>query len=103
MIKPVIPIVEDLFSHFFDEAEHIATIHAKYGANHLQKELTASKNSEDKSKSSLNDEDQVFVHICPTEINCLHPLDATDVFYVIFNQRIESVFLFKRIQPPRLC
>ena len=36
MLKPLIPVICDAWSHIFAEAEHIATIHAKYGSNHLE-------------------------------------------------------------------
>ncbi len=36
MLRPLLPIVSDAWGHTFNEAIHIATVHAKYGANHLQ-------------------------------------------------------------------
>ena len=64
MFKPLIPIVKDMLAHTFAEAIHIATVHAIYGANHLQKEVdqTGSDNTGNKHQSS-NTEDQVQVHV----------------------------------------
>ena len=39
ILKPLIPVVEDVLIHCFAEAYHVATVHAKYGNNHLEKEL----------------------------------------------------------------
>jgi hypothetical protein len=41
MLRPLIPLVKDAWDHAFSETIHIATVHAKYGANHLEKELAA--------------------------------------------------------------
>ena len=49
MFKPLIPIVSDAVSHTFAEAIHIATVHAIYGSNHLEKEL-----SETSSETNTN-------------------------------------------------
>jgi DNA repair photolyase len=68
MFKPLIPIVKDKLSHTFAEAIHLATVHAVYGANHLQKEVdqSSSDNANDKHQNS-NNEDQAQVHVSTNE------------------------------------
>ncbi len=41
LLRCAIPVACDALSHVFNEEEHIATIHAMYGYNHLQKEIAA--------------------------------------------------------------
>ena len=70
MLKPLIPIVKDTLSHTFSEAIHIATVHAIYGSNHLQKELSgdAADNTTGKHNAAgTNEESNVPVHVSAHE------------------------------------
>ncbi|MEP6512575.1 MAG: hypothetical protein ABJA79_01805 [Parafilimonas sp.] len=51
VFKPAIPIISDALSHTFADAIHIATVHAKYGNNHLEKELATEGFDNDNSKN----------------------------------------------------
>lgn len=68
MFKPLIPIIKDKLAHTFAEAIHIATVHAIYGADHLQKEVdqTSSDAANGKHQNS-NNEDQVQEHVSTNE------------------------------------
>ncbi len=68
MIKPVIPVVCDTLSHLFSETEHIATVHATYGINHLQKELSNTTNDNNSRQASVNPEELLVVHIAPAPL-----------------------------------
>ncbi len=65
MIKPLIPFIQDEWSHEFHEIEHISIVHAKYGSHHLEKELANADSSNDKSKTqnTVKSEDQVPLHV----------------------------------------
>ena len=39
MLKPLMPIASDCYAHAFNGMSHIATVHAQFGSNHLQKEM----------------------------------------------------------------
>jgi len=39
MLRPLLPVMGDAWGHTFNETIHIATVHAKYGANHVQSVL----------------------------------------------------------------
>ncbi len=67
MFKPLIPIVQDFLSHTFSEAIHIATVHAIYGSNHLQKELSQQE-KESNRPASLNGEITAQVHVPASEL-----------------------------------
>ena len=60
MFKPFIPVVRDLYEHTFGEAIHLASVHAKYGSNHLDKALAKSGHGNDAQKSSGNTEPYSF-------------------------------------------
>lgn len=69
MFKPLIPIISDALSHTFSETIHIATVHAKYGSHHLEKELGASENDNaGKNHSAITSEEQVLVHMGSDEL-----------------------------------
>ena len=59
MLKPLLPIADDWWSHEFNEIEHISLIHAKYRNHHLQKEVadTTSDSENRKDQNASNQED----------------------------------------------
>lgn len=102
MFKPFIPIVKDVISHTFAEAIHIATVHAIYGSNHLQKELsdTNADNANNKHQNSTNGEDQVQVHvstnICAYNFySMLSDKNYSSKFY-----QLKTGFIIKYSPPP---
>ena len=68
MFKPLIPIVNDTLSHIFSEAIHIATVHAIYGSNHLEKELSKEEKDSNKNQSTINSAETSFAHIIAGEV-----------------------------------
>jgi hypothetical protein len=64
MLKPLMPLVTDAWNHAFAEANHIATVHAKYGEHHLEKELASDEqNDNNKSQNTAKTTEPVPVHI----------------------------------------
>lgn len=104
MFKPFIPIVKDVISHTFAEAIHIATVHAIYGSNHLQKEIAESDagNACNKHQNSTNAEDQTQMHILAIE--CAYNFGS---FLQNKNHlsskpyQIKNGFIVKHSPPPR--
>ena len=102
IFKPLIPIITDAFEHTFAEAIHIATVHAIYGENHLQKELSNTADSDrDKSQNTLKGENLISVHICPTENNYVVNLSSNTVYVVEIINKIEDIFPFNEAPPPK--
>ena len=98
MFKPLVPIVSDALSHTFSEAIHIATVHAIYGSNHLEKELsnTSSDNANNKHQNSVNTEDPVPLHVSTHE--CIYDFcfTGTGKDYCSLNlYKLKSCFIFK--------
>lgn len=77
MLKPLIPIVSDAWSHSFAEANHILAIHAKYGANHLEKEL-ASGERDDNNKSQ-----NTFKPAEPVPVHAIAEVNAGETYSVV--------------------
>lgn len=103
MLKPLIPVVEDSLEHCFAEAYHVATVHAKYGNNHLEKEM-ASTNDDNNNKNILKDEDAVPAHITIAGENfCFKIIQPEEVFYSSFNCALITTVLDKHIPPPKFC
>ncbi len=69
MFQPLIPLVEDAFAHTFAEAYHIATVHAKYGNNHLEKDLATTSEGANKNQTSLKQDEVFAVHISAQQID----------------------------------
>ena len=64
ILQPLLPAVSDWWSHEFNATAHIAAVHARFGANHLQKEL-ASAGSESKKENTQKAEDTASPHVSP--------------------------------------
>jgi hypothetical protein len=106
MLKPLMPLISDAWAHTFAESIHIATVHAKYGANHLEKELsaTSSENENNKAHNSVKTEEPFPPHLTFTECNDEVSLNAFDISYPVFNLNIpEAVFIFNQAPPPKFC
>ncbi len=66
MFRPFVPIVKDVISHTFFETIHIATVHALYGSDHVQKEVSENNTDTQNNKhhtGGINEESQVQVHV----------------------------------------
>ena len=103
MFKPLVPIVSDAISHTFSEAIHIATVHAIYGSNHLQKELsnTTSDNT-DKHQTNRSVEDPVPVHVSSNGSLYGFYFSVTGNDYYSFDlNKINPGFYLKNFPPPK--
>ena len=58
LVRPLLPFVTDFLDHEFSETIHLSTIHAKYGSNHLDKEI-ASKSGDNKTDTNHNNNNSV--------------------------------------------
>lgn len=104
MFKPLTPIITDELSHMFSEAEHIATIHAKYGSHHLEKELAASSTDNgNKNQSTVTSEEQVLIHLASGEIKYDFNLNIALQDYPSCKPfTLTSVFISKAGPPPKV-
>jgi hypothetical protein len=105
IFKPVLPIINDAFSHLFAEAIHIATVHAKYGANHLQKEIaeTCADNDKSKTQNTVKVEDLVTVHVCTGEYNYACYFGKDKNYNTATLSPIAEIFLSFESPPPKFC
>lgn len=64
LIKPIMPIIDDVLAHTFFKNEHIATVHYENGKQHIHLELIkeASKPAS-KQTPLLSNSDSFLVHI----------------------------------------
>ena len=103
MFKPLVPIVSDALSHTFSEAIHIATVHAIYGSNHLENELsTTSTDTNSKHQNSISTEDQVPVHVSTNE--CIYDFCCNGTgkdYFSLKLYKLKSGFILKNFPPPK--
>ncbi|HEX8462493.1 MAG TPA: hypothetical protein VF623_13730, partial [Segetibacter sp.] len=79
LFKPLMPVVCDVWSHEFNGLEHIFNVHAKYGTNHVEKELAESSANDNSNKSQkiLKSQDTVAFHIPQQSISYVFAAAAT--------------------------
>ncbi len=102
LMRCAIPVACDELSHIFNEEDHIATIHAVYGNNHVEKEIAADEKDNTKSQSTVKYEDQIPVHLSGETYmlttSTIQPILHSSCFAVV---QLQSIFLPKHIPPPR--
>ncbi len=103
MFKPLIPIISDALSHTFAEAIHIATVHAKYGNNHLEKEL-ADTNADNKDQNTAKSEEAFPVHVSTDNYDYRFYLNKIDRSYSDLKlNHLPAVFISMPVPPPKIC
>ncbi len=106
MLKPLIPVISDVLSHSFEEAYHVSTVHAKYGANHLETELANSASSDNDNSKNQNttkqQEETTVVHLC-TEVDTYDfSLNSINkIYYPFVNNNLTEIFISKHSPPPK--
>ena len=65
LFRPLIPIMEDAWSHTFNMAEHLSTVHAHQSKNYLHAALAncAADLEGGKHQKSIQSESQITLHI----------------------------------------
>ncbi len=63
LLRCAIPVACDALSHVFNEEKHLATVHAVYGNNHLEKEVAANETDNNKTATTVKYEEPVPVHL----------------------------------------
>lgn len=102
MFKPFIPAIKDTLSHTFSEAIHIAIVHAKYGANHLAKEVAATGSDNSSGNQNILSIESASVHITTTEWKYNFNLKLLNKDYPAYLPYIlTSVFISKAGPPPK--
>src|SRR4051794_35375252 len=102
ILKPLIPFAEDALVHCFAEAYHVATVHAVYGNNHIEKELAAnSDNNEKNNKADINT-DSTSVHVAVIEQLYSFEFIQPAIFYHMpLKFALPQITLSGLIQPPK--
>ena len=106
MVRCAIPAVCDGLSHLFNEEEHLATVHAVYGSNHLQAEVAGevTENHSCKHTASLQQNEPNLIHIFTQGYSCcLH----NNVLITSYFDSACSLLLYQSsdiiIPPPENC
>jgi hypothetical protein len=98
----LIPIASDFISHSFSEAIHIATVHAKYGSNHLGREIENTTRDNTNNHSSKITEN-FDVHLLSEQYHHdVHGMVHSSDFHSLKSPDAEIIFLNKVSQPPKV-
>jgi hypothetical protein len=98
------PVVCDVWSHEFNGLEHIFNVHAKYGTNHVEKELAESSANDNSNKSQkiLKSQDTVAFHIPQQSISYVFAAAAKKIEYHLFNfQKLQCITISNQGPPPK--
>lgn len=64
LVKPLMPIVQDMLAHTFYKMEHMATVHYENGKYHVHTELQQeAQKSEPQKKSTAGDSETLSLHV----------------------------------------
>ena len=105
MLKPLMPVISDAWDHTFAESIHIATVHAKYGANHLQSVLAdnaSENNANSKNQNTVKSSEVVPAHLVENECASMFTSNNTcSTFNPLPVNKCVSVFLAMHLPPPK--
>lgn len=104
MLRPIIPVIGDAWSHTFNKAEHLSTVHAHWGKDHLAVEVAdkASENDNSKSQRTIKLEDQFTSHICTPVYKFICSLKEENLPYASLQAcQITAVFISVQAPPPK--
>ncbi len=102
ILKPMIPVAEDVLVHCFAEAYHVATVHATQGSNHVEKDMAADAN-DDSSKNQKADKAEQTIHETAIDyiFNFLNPHPVI-YYHSIINDSLSNIFIAFVKPPPRI-
>ncbi len=104
ILKPIIPLAEDSLAHCFAEAYHEATVHAKYGNNHLEKEEADTNDSNDNNnnKNVLKEDSANSTHIIFIIEDYCRRIINTKILYVLKPiSSLQKIIVSKIFPPPK--
>jgi len=103
ILKPLLPILSDVYSHTFAEVIHITTVHAKYGSNVAYYLAKAFSYYNIKHQTTPKSDDPFPFHVFAdySDMNLIIKKDTAS--YCLFKQyTLPSVCILKHTPPPRL-
>ena len=102
ILKPIVPLVQDTLGHFFWEAEHIATVHAHKGKNHVHQEVDnahkATNSTENPALKNLEPVSQHLVLNCDYDFYYENQKDKSPAHY---KQNLEKRYKNISYPPPK--
>ncbi len=106
MLKPLIPLIADVWEHDFNEIEHLLLVHGDYGNHHLQKEIADSTSNDDHHKNTdiLRSEDKVQLHVLVDSFNPDFNTSITETNFALLRSCIlPSVVISQEGPPPKFA
>jgi hypothetical protein len=103
IFRPVVPVVSDAVSHAFALSIHLATVHALYGSNHLDKELEKTGSDNNKKNTGVGAEEASGPYVPARE--CRYGFYAEPAGYVqlLSLAQLEIIYMPIQAPPPRSC
>jgi hypothetical protein len=103
ILKPLIPVAEDVLFHCFAEAYHVATVHAVEGKDHVEKEMAAAGADETSSKKQQPDRAEQSTHetTIPYALSPLNPCPSMYV-YPFIKESMSNIDIDLIKPPPRI-
>jgi hypothetical protein len=104
ILKPLLPVVCDAWAHIFEEAEHIATVHAKYGSNHAETAMAKAggENDSSKNQNSSKTEESSLSHIFIEECMYDFSFNSAKIEHCILQSSdLPENVLSKQAPPPK--
>lgn len=79
-------MLRDAYEHVFEESIHLATVHAKYGSNHLEAALanSVSDNASSKNHKSSQVEQPFSIHLNANQLSYIFCLPGTHTGHALF-------------------
>lgn len=102
LIKPVLPLVNDLVQHTFNKMEHMATVHYENGKYHVHTELQQeAQKSEPQKTPAFSNDDTLSTHLQAESLSLAVYQQQISEIAPSYNDDCKDVILPTPILPPR--
>lgn len=103
LLKPIVPVVNDVIAHTFYKLEHMATVHYENGKYHLHAEIASEvpDNGEPKSSSAASVYEVLANHVYTGTIKLNSELSVSQTIIHSQTQHTLDVFIKSPTPPPK--
>ncbi|MGZ4033872.1 MAG: hypothetical protein ACXVP4_03330 [Bacteroidia bacterium] len=104
LIKPIMPIVNDVIAHTFYKMEHLATVHFENGKYHVHAELATEagkQNNDAKGSNQFSSNETLASHIINKKIEFKIYSSSTSIIITSKKLHLPDAYIQRTTPPPK--
>ena len=102
LIKPIMPIVNDIIAHTFYKMEHLATVHFENGKYHVHAELANEADQQKNQKGNFSENETLASHLISNKTEFIFYNSISPVIFFQKEQHLPDAFVQNTSPPPEV-